>query len=58
MTLLAMSVVCSCQHPNIIPMDPEGIFDSDHDEARCYAWVCPECFHRVCIRLTFPEGDQ
>lgn len=58
MTLFAMSVMCDCQHPQIIAMDPEGWFTSDHDEARCYGWICPSCLRRCCIRLSFPEEDE
>ena len=59
MTLFSMSVMCDCKHPEIIAMDPEGSpFDSDHDDARCYAWICPECARRCCIRLTFLEDEE
>ena len=58
MTLLTMQVCCDCSHPEIIGMDPEGVFESDHDGARCYAWKCPECGSRTLVRLNFPEEEE
>ena len=57
MTLLTMQVCCDCSHPKIIGMDPEGVFESDHDGARCYSWKCPECDSRTLVRLNFPEEE-
>jgi len=56
--MFSMAVLCDCQHPNIQAMDPEGIFDSDHDEARCYGWICPACQGRTLIRLTILEEEE
>jgi len=55
--MFTMSVMCDCAHPDIHPMEPEGIFDSDLDEARCYAWKCPFCLRKSLIRLTI-AGDE
>lgn len=56
--MFSMGVMCDCQHPEIIAMDPEGIFDSDLDEARCYAWICPACSKKSLIRLTILEDEE
>jgi len=58
MTLLTMQVCCDCNHPEIIGMDPEGVFQSDHDGRRCYAWICPACSRRVLVRMGFPEEEE
>jgi len=55
--MFTMSVMCDCAHPDIHPMDPQGIFDSDLDEARCYAWKCPFCLRQSLIRLTIAGED-
>ena len=58
----SMGVGCDCQHPEINYMDPEGIFEFD-DGARGYAWICPQCGRRICVRLynldpEIPMGDE
>ena len=58
MTLISMQVCCDCCHPIIIGMNPKGVFDSDHDTARCYAWECPECKRQTLVRLNFPEEEE
>ena len=56
--LFGMQVCCDCSYPIIIGMDPEGIFDSDFDDARCYAWRCPECHKRTLVRMDIVEDDE
>lgn len=56
--MFSMAVMCDCSHPEIQAMDPEGIFDSDHDEARCYGWICPTCSKRTLIRLTILDDGE
>lgn len=55
MTLFSMQVCCDCSHSEIIGMDSEGAYQSDHDDAKCYAWKCPKCNRRTLVRLNFME---
>jgi len=56
--MFSMAVMCDCSHPEIKAMEPEGIFYSDNDEARCYAWFCPLCSKKVLIRLTILDEEE
>lgn len=57
--LIGMQVACDCRLPvETTGMDPVGSFDSDHDEARCYAWHCPYCERRILVRLMLPGDDE
>lgn len=58
MTLIAMQVCCDCSHPEVIGMDPEGVFDSDNDGVRCYCWVCPVCERRTMVRMNPTYGEE
>ena len=39
-------------------MDPIEIFDFSAIEGRGYAWHCPVCDVRVCIRLNIDGDDE
>lgn len=39
-------------------MNPLEIFDFTVVEGRGYAWQCPVCDVRICIRLNIEEEDQ
>ena len=58
MTLFSLQVCCDCSHPKIIGMNPKGVFQSDIDGARCYAWECPECNCQTLVRINFPEEEE
>lgn len=58
MSEFAMNVICNCEYPELIGMEPEGRFESDLDGARCYSWKCPKCSRCTLVRLNFIEVDE
>lgn len=54
-----MDVMCDHAGLNedVVPshMDPVEIFDFTVVEGRGYAWICPICDTRICIRLNMQD---